>query len=209
MASGIGEIEFWAHTVTKQQPDLVNEPPDEATRRKLAASYLRLVTANSGNAVRVVDKSLFNVYYLGAIHSVFPKARIIHMRRDPIDTCLSCFFQDFPPALNYTLDLSDMAHQYREHDRLMKHWRSALPSGAILDVPYEELTADQEGWTRKVLEFLELPWDERCLNFHTTTRNVLTASTWQVRQKLYKSSVGRWRNYEKFIGPLLELQGLH
>jgi tetratricopeptide (TPR) repeat protein len=208
MASGIGEIDFWAHAITKQHPGLVNEPPDEATRRKLAASYLRVVTPSSGNAVRVVDKSLFNVYYLGAMHSVFRNARIIYMRRDPIDTCLSCFFQDFPPVLNYTLDLSDMAHQYREHHRLMEHWRRALPSGAILDVPYEELTADQEGWTRKVLEFLGLPWDERCLSFHTTTRSVLTASTWQVRQKLYKTSVGRWRNYQKFIGPLLELKGL-
>jgi Sulfotransferase family len=100
-----------------------------------------------------------------------------------------------------------MAHFYREHQRLMEHWRSALPPGAILDVPYEELTADQEGWTRKVLEFLGLPWDERCLNFHTTTRSVLTASHWQVRQKMYRVSVGRWRNYEKFIGPLLELKG--
>jgi tetratricopeptide (TPR) repeat protein len=207
-ASGIGEIDFWAHTTTKQHPGLLKEPPDEPTCRKVAAAYLRLLTANSGHAVRVVDKSLSNVYYLGAMHCVFPNARIIYMRRDPIDTCLSCFFQDFPASLNFTLDLSDMAHFYREYHRLMEHWRSALPPGAMLDVPYEELTVEQEVWTRKVLEFLGLPWDERCLSFHTTARSVLTASHWQVRQKMNRVSVGRWRNYKRFIGPLLELRDL-
>jgi hypothetical protein len=83
-----------------------------------------------------------------------------------------------------------------------------LPAGTLLDVPYEELIGDQEGWTRKILQFLGLPWDDRCLSFHSTERNVLTASYWQVRQKVYQSSVGRWRNYQKFVGPLLELKGL-
>jgi hypothetical protein len=92
--------------------------------------------------------------------------------------------------------------------RLIEHWRGALPPGTMLDVPYEELIADQEGWTRRILEFLALPWDERCLNFQGTERNVLTASYWQVRQKVYNSSVGRWRHYKKFVGPLLDLSNL-
>ena len=124
------------------------------------------------------------------------------MRRDPVDTCLSCYFQQFSAALNFTMDLSDLAHYYRQHHRLMAHWRAVLPAGTMLDVPYEELVADQEAWTRRILDFLGLEWDQRCLNFHATQRTVATASAWQVRQKIYKSSLERWRNYEKFIGPL-------
>ncbi len=104
------------------------------------------------------------------------------------------------------MDLADLAYYYKVHQRLMKHWCNALPAGTILEVPYEELVVDQEAWTRKILDFLGLEWDERCLSFHETKRSVNTASAWQVRQKIYKQSVGRWRNYEKFIGPLKELR---
>lgn len=208
-AKGAGELEFWSYVVLKHVTSVRQEPPGEATRRKLAEGYLRVLTANSAGAARVVDKSPFNSDYLGVVHSVFPKARVIYVRRDPLDTCLSCYFQDFPPAINFKLDLADLAHFYREHHRLIEHWRSALPAGTLLDVPYEELVADQRGWTRRMLEFLDLPWDERCLSFHSTDRSVLTASYWQVRQKIYNRSIGRWRNYQKFIGPLLELKDLN
>jgi hypothetical protein len=86
------------------------------------------------------------------------------------------------------------------------HWRSVLPSATLLEVPYAALVADQETWTRKIVSFLGLEWDERCLDFYRTERTVSTASYWQVRQKIYQSSVGRWRNYEKFIAPLLSLR---
>jgi tetratricopeptide (TPR) repeat protein len=205
---GAGEVGYWGQTVTKHATSLLREPPDQTLRHRLAEGYLRVLTANSANAARVVDKSVDNPEYLGLIHSVLPNARIIYVQRDPIDTCLSCYFQDFPPALNFAHDLSDLAHFCRHHHRLMAHWRSILPRGTLLDVPYEELIADQEGWTRRILEFLGLPWDDRCLSFHSNDRSVLTASFWQVRQKVYTSSVGRWLNYEKFIGPLLELKGL-
>jgi hypothetical protein len=106
----------------------------------------------------------------------------------------------------FSMDLSDLAHYYQGHKRLMAHWQAVLPAGTILEVPYAELVADQETWTRRMLEFLGLDWDERCLEFNKTDRPVVTASYWQVRQKIYKSSVARWRNYEKFIGPLLSLK---
>ena len=112
----------------------------------------------------------------------------------------------FLSRLNYTFDLSDLAHYYREHKRLIDHWRTVLPAGTILDVPYEELVADQERWTRKILDFIGLEWNERCLRFEQTERAVATASFWQVRQKIYNTSVARWRNYEKFIGPLRSLR---
>ena len=160
----------------------------------------------SPSASRVVDKTPVNSDFLGMIYSVFPNARVIYMQRDPIDTCLSCYFQQFLIGMNFTFDLSDLVHYYREHQRIMAHWRAVLPPGFILDVPYEELVADQEAWSRKMLDFIGLEWDPRCLEFHSNKRQVTTASAWQVRQRVYKSSVARWRNYENFIGPLKTLR---
>lgn len=207
-AKGAGELDFWADAVHEHEALLKMGPHNESTRKTLAEAYLRVLAAKSGDALRIVDKAPVNSDYLGVIHSVFPNARIIYMQRDPIDTCLSCYFQKFVLSLNFTMDLSDLADYYREHRRLMAHWRAVLPPGTILDLPYEELVADQEGWTRKILDFLGLEWDERVLNFHETKRDVATASFWQVRQKIFKNSVQRWRNYEKFIGALRQLKDL-
>jgi tetratricopeptide (TPR) repeat protein len=207
-ASGAGEVEFWNSTVHRKHKSLRSELPDAPLAKKLSEAYLRVLTRKSGHAIRVVDKAPFNSDILGPIHRVFPNARIIYMRRDPIDTCLSCYFQDFASMAPFTLDLMDLAHYYREHHRLMTHWRAVLPTGTLLEVPYAELTADPETWSRKVIEFIGLDWDPKCLDFHNTERPVLTASSWQVRQRIYTSSVERWRKYEKFIGPLLELRDL-
>ncbi len=205
-AKGAGELAFWSRAAHDHESVIRRTLLDESTRKKLAEDCLRHLEARSGDALRIVDKTPLNSDYLGVIHSVFPNARIIYMQRDPIDTCLSCYFQKFDVELNFTMDLSDLAHYFGQHQRLMAHWRAVLPPGSILDVPYAELVTDQEGWTRKVLAFLGLEWDPRCLEFHRTERPVVTASAWQVRRKIYKSSVARWRNYEEFIGPLLELK---
>jgi len=205
---GAGELPFWSDAVRQHATAMRQGPLGEPLRKKLAKEYLRILTGHSVDASRIVDKAPVNSDYLGVIHSILPNARIIYMQRDPIDTCLSCYFQQFSPALSFTMDLSDLAHYYREHQRLIAHWRTVLPPGTILDVPYEELIADQEGWTRKILKFLDLEWDERCLDFQSTQRTVATASYWQVRQRIYGDSVGRWRNYKRFIGPLRDLQDL-
>ncbi len=202
---GAGELGFWSDAL-QGETAIEREPLGGPARMKLAEAYLRVLAGHSIDALRIVDKAPINSDYLGVIHSIFPNARIIYMKRDPIDTCLSCYFQQFSPSLNFTMDLSDLAHYYRQHQRLIRHWRAALPPGTILDVPYENLVTDQEGWTRKILDFLGLDWDERCLHFHKTKRPVVTASCWQVRQEIYGNSVARWRNYEKFIGPLLRLK---
>ena len=207
-AHGAGELNFWHMVVCRHADAFRHSLLTEALRRKLAQEYLNTLTGNSATALRVVDKAPINANYLGLIHATFPRARIIFMQRDPIDTCLSCYFQQFPPGLNWSMDLEDVAHYYRESRRLAAHWHRVLPAGAILDVPYAELISDQEKWTRRILEYIGLPWDERCLEFHVTSRPVSTASVWQVRQKIYQSSVGRWRNYEKFIGPLRSLVDL-
>jgi tetratricopeptide (TPR) repeat protein len=208
-AKGVGELEFWRDAVRAHGAAVRQGTLGAATKKKLGEDYLRVLEKSSGDAMRIVDKAPVNSDHLGLIHSVFPNARIIYMQRDPIDTCLSCYFQQFSLAMGFTMDLSDLAHYYREHGRLMAHWRKVLPLGTILDVPYEELVGDQERWTRKILEFLGLEWDEHCLNFHETSRPVVTSSFWQVRQKVYKNSVLRWRNYEKFVGPLLSLRDAH
>ncbi len=203
-ARGAGELDFWKHLVEKDARltrDILGEP----TRPKVAEEYLRILERSPGSASRVVDKTPVNSDFLGLIYSVFPNSRVIYMQRDPIDTCLSCYFQQFLGNINFAFDLSDLVHYYREHRRIMAHWRTILPPGFILDVPYEELVADQEGWSRKMLNFIGLEWDPRCLEFHTNNRQVNTASVWQVRQKVYNSSVARWRNYDKFIGPLKTL----
>jgi Flp pilus assembly protein TadD len=200
-----GELDFWATAFHKHDKVMRAGGPEASLRRKLAVQYLEVLTAQSHSALLGIDKAPINSDYLGLIHCVFPSARIIYLRRNPIDTCLSCYFQQFTPSMGYATDLSDLAHYYREHRRLMAHWRSALPPQILLEVPYEQLVFDQEKWTRRILEFVGLPWDDHCLDFHLTQSIVRTASYWQVRQKLYHSSIGRWRNYKEYIGPLLGL----
>ena len=203
---GAGELDFWDNVARKHSSQIRQDLLPESLRRKLADEYLNTLRQHCPDSERVVDKATVNSDYLGLIHSVFPNARILYMRRDPIDTCLSCYFQSFSAALNFSLDLADLAHHYTEHARLVSHWRKVLPPGAFLEVSYEELVANQEHCTRQVLDFHGLDWDARCLQFHETQRPVLTASRWQVRQPLYSSSVQRWRKYAKFIGPLRSLQ---
>jgi hypothetical protein len=159
----------------------------------------------SNGAPRVVDKMPTNFLELGLVLSALPGTKVIHMQRDPIDTCLSNYFQDFRATIAYANDLEDLVHFYRAYERLMRHWRSALPGGALLEVPYESLVEDQEMWTRRMLQFVDLPWDPACLDFHQTQRSVVTASKWQVRQKINRLSMERWRHYRPYITPLLEL----
>jgi tetratricopeptide (TPR) repeat protein len=209
LAMGAGELEFWSDAARQHEDSLRNGTLAVAIREKLAEAYLRVLDEKSSDALRIVDKAPINSDYLGLIYAALPNARIIYMKRDPIDTCLSCYFQKFVVSLNFTMDLADLTHYYKEHDRLMQHWRTVLPPGAILDVPYEDLVANQEFWTRKILEFIDLEWDERVMDFHKTKRPVVTNSFWQVRQKMYTNSVHRWRHYEKYIGPLLSLKRSH
>ncbi len=142
-----------------------------------------------------------NYLHIGLIATLFPNARIIHCRRDPLDTCLSIYCHDFPGNHPYAYDLANLGHYYRQYDRVTDHWRRVLPQ-PMLEVQYEDLVADQEGMTRKILNFCGLEWDDRCLAFYKTERVIHTASRSQVRRPIYKSSVGRWKRYERHLGPL-------
>jgi len=204
-AFGAGELPFWKAALTALNVQIRQGQSSENILTKLAVDYLQMLQRLSVDALRVVDKMPVNFMCVGLIHAAMPNARIIHMQRNPIDTCLSIYFQHFDAAKSYGNDLEDLVHYYKEYRRVMAHWRTLLPKDAILDVPYENLVDDQEGWSRKMLDFIGLPWDPHCINFHETVRTVKTASNWQVRQKINKSSVERWRNYQEFVTPLLQL----
>jgi Flp pilus assembly protein TadD len=179
---------------------------DAATARALAEQHLERLRQRGGQASRVVDKLPFNFMHLGFIAALFSKARIIHCRRNPVDTCLSSFFQNFTDPHPFAFDLRHLGQYYREYERLMAHWVKVLPL-PIFELQYEELTADQEAVSKRLIAFCGLDWDERCLRFNETERPVRTASTLQVRQPMYRTSVGRWKHYEAHLRPLLEALG--
>lgn len=177
------------------------------TSEHAAIYYLQKIAALDDTAVRVIDKLPHNFEHLGLISLIFPNARIIHLRRDPRDVAISNYFTNFKMkrgVMGFAFDLANIGHAINDHDRIMDHWRSVLPV-PIYDLRYEDLIEDQEGATRKLLEFAGLDWDERVMEFHKTERAVKTASVWQVRQPIYKTSKERWRRYEKHLGPLLEV----
>jgi hypothetical protein len=198
---GAGELQFWSGVTRQRLAEVRAGLLDLPTRKKLAEDYLQLLEKRTGDPFRVIDASTSNADCIGLIHSVFPNARFIYMERDPIDTCLSCYFEHFVAAMSFSTDLSDLAHYYRAHRKLIQHWQSVLPPDRMLVVRYEDLVQDQETWTRKMLDFLGLEWDEKCLSVHENERPVATASTWDT------DSVGRWQAYKKFIGPLKALRG--
>ncbi|MGA3157623.1 MAG: sulfotransferase [Steroidobacteraceae bacterium] len=202
---GAGELQFWGAQPAVSRSLLEPAFANRNIVEHLAADFLQLLQQLSPDAARVVDKTPANFLYLGLIHAALPEARIICMRRNPIDTCLSIYFQNLSPLHAYAYDLQDLAHFYREYRRLMAHWRSVLPADRLLTVPYERLVSDPESWSRALVNFIGLPWDPCCLDFHLADRSVITASKWQVRQKISSASVERWRNYEPFIAPLLAL----
>jgi tetratricopeptide (TPR) repeat protein len=203
---GAGEISFWKTASLAVSSATLRDGPSEALSARYREEYLELLASLAPGSERVVDKMPVNFAHLGMIHAALPGARIIHMRRNPIDTCLSIYFQNFHVAHSYTNDLDDLAHYYDEYLAVMRHWDSILPADSILEVPYEALVRDPETWSRKMLAFARLPWHDACLDAHQTKRAVSTFSKWQVRQKINTASVERWRPYAAFVGPLLRLQ---
>jgi len=182
--------------------DLTSVPKD--TFAKFGGYYAVRLAALAPQASRITDKLPANFRHLGLIRLALPKARIIHVRRDPVDTCFSCYTKLFASGLNYTYDLGELGRYYKAYEALMGHWRVVLPAGAMLEVQYETLVADFEAGARRIVEFCGLDWDERCLRFYETKRAVRTMSEFQVRRPVFASSIGRWRAYEQWLSPLLD-----
>ncbi len=180
---------------------------DDRTVIRLAEEYEAYAQRFSDDdTLRVTNKMPSNFLHLGLIALLFANARVIHCVRNPWDTCLSIYFQNFSDSNDYAYDLSDIGTYYRQYQRIMRHWRDVLPL-RVYELQYEELVADLEGKARELIDFLDLAWDKRCLDFFQNKRPVRTASSWQVRQPIYTRSVNRWRSYEKYLGPLKQNLG--
>jgi tetratricopeptide (TPR) repeat protein len=193
-----GELTFW--TAERAMAAATDAAP------RLGAEYLALLRRIGPKSTRVTDKNPFNFLYLGAIHRAQPDSRLIHCRRDPIDTCLSIYFTRFATPQAFAYDRSDLVFYYREYERLMAHWRALLPSDHLLEIEYESLTSDRESVTRRMIAFCGLAWDDACLAPENNQRTVRTASIWQARQPVYRTSVERWRRYEPWLGELRQLR---
>ena len=210
--SGGGELTFM-HDITvrmkaeidpdQHYPDcLETMTSDELSL--LADEYLEKSSGLHSNNTLLTDKLPENFLHLGLISLLFPSAIVIHCQRNPIDTCLSCYFQDFLGDLGFSYDLEHLAHYYREYSRLMQHWGSVLEI-PFLNINYEELIQEQEKASRKLVAFCDIEWDPQCLEFSASDRFVRTASYDQVRRPIYNSSVERWKHYQNHIAPLLPL----
>ena len=204
-----GELEYF-RSVAGQLPDRLDggqpypecvKSLDAATIDAISRNYLAQLSKHSGDAQRFTDKNPLNFEHLGLIMTVFPNARVIHCRRDPMDLCLSIYFQHFSERHDFAYHFADIAEYLRQYEQLMAHWHSVFP-GRIHDMQYEDLVANLEPVSRAMFEYLDLQWDDNCLEFHRTARPVGTASHWQVRQPLYTRSVARWRPYEPYLEDL-------
>ena len=173
---------------------------------QLGRRYIERIRELAPTATHVVDKLPDNFQHLGLIHLMFPNARIVHSMRDPMDSCFSCYSRLFiANNLGYTYDLGAVARYWVSYHELMRHWHEALPAGRVLDVSYESMVGDFENQARRLVDYLGLPWDDRCLGFHQNRRIVKTASVAQVRKPIYRTSVARWKPYEAHLGPLFDV----
>ncbi len=177
------------------------EPAHFAT---IAEGYLAEVTREAGGAARITDKLLTNYFFVGLIQLLFPNAKIIHARRNPVDTCLSAYTKLFQDDMPHSYELGELGRYHLRYQDLMAHWDKVLPAGVMLTVDYESVIADLETNARALVSHIGLEWDEACLDFHKSTRPVKTASVVQVRKPLYNTSVERWRRYGEGLRPLLD-----
>ena len=152
----------------------------------------------------MTDKMPANFMHLGYIKLFLPNAKIIHCRRTALDTCLSCYFQHFTNPMAFSNSLEGLGEYYLDYERMMKHWHSVIP-GAIMDVDYEDMVQNHEEVARRIVDHCDLEWAEACLDFYNTERTVKTASTWQVRQPIYNTSINRWENFSDWLGPLKDV----
>ena len=197
---GCGELRDMERMAAAFYPTFANGVDQEAILR-YADHYLQVQDRVGGaGAVRTIDKMPQNFHHLGMIAILFPHARIVHCRRDPMDVCISTYVQNFQ-RVPYATSLEDLGLYYRQYERLMDHWRCVLPL-PMYEVVYEDLVADQERVTRELIAFCGVPWDDRCLAFHKTSRPVRTPSRLRVRQPIYKHAVARWKRFAAHLQPL-------
>ncbi len=204
---GAGELpdlaRIAAASIGGGEPWQVASQLNEKSSRLLATEYLTaLRDGSSEDALRISDKSPLNYFQLALVAVLFPNARVVHCVRGARDNALSIWMENFNPDQRYATDFGDLAFFHGEYRRLMAHWREHLPL-PMLEFDYEQTVGDLEGRARRLVEFLGVPWDARCLDFHNSQRAVQTPSRWQVRQPVYRSSVSRWKHYETLLPDLV------
>jgi tetratricopeptide (TPR) repeat protein len=210
---GAGELPDLLRTVSRKNSSELDRFPNSlrhltpALLTQWGGEYLNALRAHAPNSTHITDKMPANFFMVGLIHLMLPNAKIIHVNRNPVDTCLSCFTRLFKGKQEHTYDLAELGRYYVQYTKLMQHWRTVLPAGSFLDVQYEDIVADKEAAARRILAYCGLEWDAACLDFHETVRPIRTASVTQVRQPIYTSSVERWRPYQAFLTPLLDALG--
>lgn len=173
----------------------------------MAEHYLNKIKALTPDAIHITDKMPANFLALGLIHLMLPNAKIIHVKRNPMDVCLSGFTKLFNNSQYHSYDLTEMGRYYVNYAKVMEHWRTVLPQNAFFEIEYEQLVQDKENQIKKMLTYCQLEWHDDCMTSHKTERSVKTASITQVRQPVYTSSVERWRHYEKHLQPLFNALG--
>ena len=181
---------------------------DAAVVEACAEQYLAALRGLDATAEHVSDKLPTNFFHLGLVATLFPRVRVVHCRRSALDTCVSIYFQHFASGNEWSYDLKDIARFYLQYTRLMSHWRSVLPRPPY-EVRYERLIGAPSRLIPELVEAVGLDWDPACSRFYESARVVATASNWQVRQPIYQASVGRWRHYEGYLGPLRDMLGEH
>lgn len=214
-AAGAGEVHYFRDAflaVLGKRPKIVGLLEFLATISvqeisEISDLYLAALRTRFPEAERITDKLLGNCNSLGLIHAAFPNAAIIHCRRDPLDTCFSAYTQSFVEPHDYCYDLGELGRFYKNYYGLMEHWRFVLPAGAFLDVDYEALVTDFETQAKRIIAHCGLEWDPRCMEFKNNARPVRTASAAQVRQPLYKHSIGRADRFRQYLGPLADALG--
>jgi tetratricopeptide (TPR) repeat protein len=179
----------------------------QAQLKAMGKEYIERLQKRAPESKRITDKMPANFNFLGLIHLILPNAKIVHVKRDPVDTCLSCYTRLFNKSQHQSYDLTEIGRYYQNYAKMMRHWQQVLPANAFYEIQYEDLVADQEGQAKALLAYCGLEWDVACMDFHKTERNVRTASVTQVRQPIYKTSVQKWRHYEQHLGPLLDALG--
>ncbi len=195
---GRGELEFWSQRGPQWDVECGTADP-------LRKDYLELLLEDSPDALRATDKMPFNFFWVGLVHILFPRAHFLHVRRDPIDTCLSIYTTPVSGIWGFSSRRGSLVSYYRLYLRLMDHWRKVIPPERLLDVDYERTVAEPEETARRLIAFCGLDWDSACLRPEDNRDAIRTASGWQARQPVYRTSVERWRRYEPWIGELREL----
>jgi hypothetical protein len=209
MVQGAGELSALGRIVEMYGPypnSLCGLTAETASR--MGQAYLDDIASRADGKIRLVNKMPSNFLFAGLIALILPQARIIHVRRNPLDNCLSCYAKLFVKEQLFSYDLAEMGRFYRGYETLMSHWRAVLPADRFMEVRYEEIVLNLEAEARRMTDFLDLPWSDDCLRFDKTARIVRTASVNQVRQPIFTTSIDRGKRLASHLTPLREALGL-